>query len=57
MWIKGEIVIHVLHRGRYVRRVRSAVLPKLDVALLVRCLREPDQTQAVRALRRALRTH
>ncbi len=55
VWQKRVLQIHVLHRGRYVARAKSEVLPTLDIELLVRCLDQPDQTQAVRALRRELR--
>jgi hypothetical protein len=47
--------IYVFRRGRYSLRAKSDVLPKLDLALFARCLRQPDQAQAVRALRRELR--
>jgi len=39
---------------RYVEIPRSELLPELPVDLLLACMREPSQTAAVRALRRAL---
>jgi hypothetical protein len=44
-----------LREGRYVARPGSALLPDLDLALLVSFLELDDQTAAVRAFRAALR--
>ncbi len=55
VWRNDRIEIHVLRGERYERRHGSEVLPKLDMKLLLRCLDEPDQFSAVRALRSALR--
>lgn len=51
-----SLVIRVLEKGRYHERKRSAVLPTLDVQWLRSFLELPTQTEAVRALRKALRT-
>lgn len=40
---------------RYRRTRKSALLPKLDPALIARCMRESTQTAAVKALRAAMR--
>ena len=52
----GSLVIRVLEKGRYHERKRSAVFPSLDVQWLRSFLELPTQTDAVRALRKALRT-
>jgi Uma2 family endonuclease len=55
MWQDGTLRFHLLRHGAYREAPRSALLPDLDPALLLRCLQEPSQTRAVRALRQALR--
>jgi Uma2 family endonuclease len=54
MWNQGDLEVHVRQRGRFVRREASGLLPALDVKLFSRCLRQPNQTLALRALRAAL---
>jgi Uma2 family endonuclease len=54
MWNQGDLEVHVRQRGRFVRRDASGLLPALDVKLFARCLRQPNQTLALRALRAAL---
>jgi hypothetical protein len=39
----------------YTELARSELLPEADPALFVRCMGEPSQTDALRALREALR--
>jgi Uma2 family endonuclease len=62
LWIcrphKKSFAIEVLtlRRERYVAVPRSRVLPDLDMVLLTKCLENESQTQAVRALRNALRS-
>jgi Uma2 family endonuclease len=48
--------VHALRDEHYERRDRSALLPDLDLAWLASFLDRPTQTQAVRALRSALRS-
>jgi Uma2 family endonuclease len=55
VWDKNAIQVYVLRWGRYREHPKSTVLPTLDLPLLVRCMRQPSQTLAVRALRRELR--
>jgi Uma2 family endonuclease len=47
--------VFALREGRYEQAVRSAFFPDLDVTWFARFLDQPTQTQAVRALRAALR--
>ncbi|MDI1437208.1 Uma2 family endonuclease [Polyangium sorediatum] len=57
IWERGVgITVHLLKEGRYEKAPRSAVLPDLDLALLQSFVESPDQSQAVRAFRQALRT-
>jgi len=53
-WSHGELSFHVLRGRRYVRAPRSALLPKLDPALITRCMGAASQTAAVKELRQAL---
>jgi Uma2 family endonuclease len=55
VWQNGGLRFHVLHGHAYTPSPRSALLPGLDPALMARCMGIPSQTQAVIALRRALR--
>ncbi len=52
----AQLVLRVLERGRWVVRTRSKVLPALDVAWLFAFTSHPRQTDAVKALRDAMRT-
>ena len=55
-WHRGALSFHHLRGHRYIRATRSALVPKLDPALLTRfMLSGGSQTEAVRSLRRALR--
>jgi Uma2 family endonuclease len=54
-WDHGELSFHVLRGSHYVREERSAILPKLDPALLTRFMGASSQTVAVKELRRAMR--
>jgi Uma2 family endonuclease len=56
--VKGKVglFLYTLRRGRYVEIARSAFLPDLDLALVLRCLDHESQTQAVRAFRAGLAT-
>lgn len=57
VWIfeNGAVTLHGLGRKGYRIARRSALLPELDLRLLARHLAEPDQHEAVRAFRDALR--
>ncbi len=56
VWERGAgITIHLLREGRYEKAPRSALLPELDLPLLQSFVESPDQSQAVRAFREALR--
>jgi Uma2 family endonuclease len=48
-WMDGEIHVHVLVEGAYVRSSASRLLPGLDLGKLARCASLPRQTEAVRA--------
>jgi Uma2 family endonuclease len=52
----GKLSFFVLRGERYEELVASELLPNADPALFERCMTEPDQTSAVRALRAALRS-
>lgn len=54
-WQKGQLQFFLLQEGGYSPSARSRLLPDLDPALMARCMSESSQTQAVRALRAALR--
>lgn len=49
------IEVHLLRGGRYEKAPRSALLPELDLTLVERFATAPNQAQAVRAFRAALR--
>jgi Uma2 family endonuclease len=53
-WQRGELAVFVRKAEAFVSARRSALVPGLDLALVVRCMREKTQTQAVKALRAAL---
>lgn len=55
IWNDDRLEVHALKRGRYVQVERSAVLPGLDLTLLAKHARNPNQPAAVRAFRAALR--
>ena len=55
LWRDGSIEVYELRDPQYVRISRSALLPKLDLALLVGFLDAESQTQAVREFRAAIR--
>jgi len=52
-WQDGRLRIFLLQGDRYLSATRSRVLPDLDPGLLNRCMAEPTQTSALRALRQA----
>lgn len=54
MWEDGSLRFFLLEGRAYVTSMRSRLLPALDPGLLIRCMAEPSQTKAVRALRAAL---
>jgi Uma2 family endonuclease len=54
-WQKGALRFFLFEEGVYLSGTRSRLLPDLDPALIARCMGESSQTQAVRALRAALR--
>ncbi|MDG4595267.1 MAG: Uma2 family endonuclease [Candidatus Contendobacter sp.] len=54
-WQEGALRFFVLQDQEYLASTRSRLLPDLDPALIARCMGESSQTQAVRALRAALR--
>jgi len=53
-WQAGKLDVFVLRRDAFVSARRSALVPDLDLELLVRCMAERTQTAAIRALRAAL---
>src|ERR1700722_7291027 len=55
-WMNGGLSFYLLRGQRYARAVKSAILPRLDPALIARCMSAPSQTEAVKELRRSLRT-
>ena len=57
LWIvqRGEIHVHRLGPSGYRRAARSKLLPRLDLALIMRLAMEPNQTRAVKAFRATLR--
>jgi Uma2 family endonuclease len=54
-WQNGALRFFLLENQAYRPAERSRLLPDLDPALIARCMTESSQTQAVRALRAALR--
>ena len=52
---RGTLRFFVLRSESYGEIARSEILPALDPALIVRCMTEPSQTEAVRALRTSFR--
>ena len=54
-WRNGALRFFLLENQAYRPAERSRLLPDLDPALIARCMTESSQTQAVRALRAALR--
>jgi Uma2 family endonuclease len=54
-WQNGALHFFLLENQAYRPAERSRLLPDLDPALIARCMNESSQTQAVRALRAALR--
>lgn len=55
-WEEGELRFHLLRGKHYVRVKRSTLLPTLDPALITRFMSGGTQPEAIRGLRRALRT-
>jgi Uma2 family endonuclease len=55
IWKGGALSFHVLRGERYVQHDRSKILPKLESALIVRCMGTENQMEAVKQLRRAMR--
>jgi len=56
VWQAGALEVWLLGEDGYVRGLRSALFPDLDLDRLVTCLEEPNQTRAVRAFREWIRT-
>lgn len=54
VWSDGRLEVHVLVNDRYELRQRSALLPDLDLDLLVSFVTRQDQVQSVKAYRRSL---
>lgn len=54
-WQDGRIDVYVLQRDRYEPAAQSRLFPDLDLALLCSLLDLPTTSQAIRALRDALR--
>jgi Uma2 family endonuclease len=56
-WERGQLSLYGLEAdgNGYRRLERSRYLPRLDLALIHRCMQAPTQTQAVRLLREAMR--
>jgi Uma2 family endonuclease len=55
IWEKGALSFFLLRAGAYRQATKSELLPTFDPALVERCMTEPSQTAAVRAIRSALR--
>jgi Uma2 family endonuclease len=55
IWQERSLRFFTLGEGRYLTSTRSRLLPDLDPILISRCMEEASQTQAVRALRAAIR--
>lgn len=53
-WQDGGLRFFQLQGDRYLPASRSQILPELDPGLFSRCMAEPTQTRALRALRQAL---
>jgi Uma2 family endonuclease len=53
-WQRGELTVFVRKGDAFGTARRSALVPALDLELIVRCMSETTQTVAVRALRAAL---
>jgi len=56
IWQEGSLRFFLLQEDGYLAGARSRLLADLDPALIARCMAEASQTEAVRALRAALRT-
>jgi Uma2 family endonuclease len=56
VWRRGRIHVYALHDGEYVEGEHSAVLPGIDLALLVRLAETRNQSAAARELRAAMRS-
>jgi Uma2 family endonuclease len=56
IWHVDELAFHLLRGDKYVRALRSAVLPAFDPDLAKRCMAAPSQFDAVNTLRRELRS-
>ena len=54
IWQDGRLGFHLLRDGIYHQAARSAVLAQMDPALIVRCMAESSQTDAIRRLRSEL---
>ena len=57
MWFgrNDRLGFHALRGSTYVSIPRGEVLPPLDPVVIMQCMTEPSQTEAVAALRRRLR--
>ena len=55
VWRDGKLAFHVLRRQRYAASSTSALLPRLDPALIERCMTCATQAEGVAALRAALK--
>lgn len=53
-WEKGQLSLHQLQTNSYVEIKQSKVLPKLDIALLTRCINTANHAEAVREFRRGI---
>lgn len=55
-WTRDQqLRIYVRRGDELVERSRSALVPAIDPALLVRCMRVPGQAAAIKALRAAVK--
>lgn len=54
-WMDGSFQVRVLVAGRYEAREQSALLPQLDLVQLASFCHEPNQHEALKAYRAALR--
>ena len=53
-WEKGQLSLHQLQTNGYIEIKQSEVLPKLDIALLTRCINTANHAEAVREFRRGI---
>ena len=53
-WQNGKLFLYALRQEEYEAIAQSELLPRLDLALLVRCITMPNHVQAVREFRQVI---